>query len=202
VSDTPPPRRRRWFRKRGIDLGDLAVETFAAFLGVFLALSVQNWSNNRQTEQRVGQARAAIRSEIQFNDQLAAQHGRYYEDFIERAKNTKPSRTSRLNGCGSIDGWQGISPMVFLRSAYDTALATGVFSQMGFTESQHIATIYAEQTEVSELSQHMLDYYVQTWSQQEIPCEEVFGDLARNTDRLKTTYDTYLSATPTTGESP
>jgi len=62
--------RRRWFRRRGIDLGDLAIETFAAFLGVFLALAVQNWRDRHDGAIKLEKARTAIRTEISKNREL------------------------------------------------------------------------------------------------------------------------------------
>ncbi len=47
----PASRRRPWFRREPIDLGEVLVETIAVLLGVLIALAIDRW-HEQATEQR------------------------------------------------------------------------------------------------------------------------------------------------------
>lgn len=166
-----PPRRRRWFRRRGIDLGDLAVETFAAFLGVFLALTVQNWRDNYDKREKLDNARTAIHAEIVRNRDLV-------QKKLEYQRRLRDSGAAIINGtlqpvtdasynsndaidqalkksgfefpCGRIPGYVGFGVPSLPHAAFDAAQAAGVVSQMDVAETERIAAAYAAQLEYGQ----------------------------------------------------
>ncbi len=190
----PPPPRRRWFRKRGIDLGDLAVETFAVILGILIALTINNWSTSREKSEHLRQARAAIHDEVRTNREKLAELRDYYTGFISKAE-LQPSFTTLANACQYVDGWHGFQVPIPLSSAYETTLATGLLAQMDFAESRRIAELYAQQKWVTDFINRNLDWYIAVWSRAgaELPCARLFNDEKVIAERQIKVYDDYLA---------
>jgi hypothetical protein len=162
------PRRRRWFRRRGIDLADLAVNSFAAFLGVFIALMVQNWRDDHDKREKLDKARAAIHAEIVRNrDQVRTklEYQRRIRDAGAAIVNgtLQPVADSSYNNseavsaavrksgfelpCGRIPGYTGFGIPSLPHAAFDAAQAAGVVSLMEIEETERIAAAYAAQLE-------------------------------------------------------
>lgn len=193
------PRRRRWFRKRGIDLADLAVNSFAAFLGVFLALMVQNWTSAHDKVQRIIQARQAISRELHLNKATVEKLIQYYDEYEQHAQADTSGISTLNNGCERIEGWNGFEIPVLLRAAYDTSLATGLIGQMDFGDSQLVATVYASQATDLEYLQRNLDWYAQFGTKEKSSCASVFRNSLAVLKTLVKTYDGYFAvAQPTT----
>lgn len=160
------PRRRRWFRRRGIDLADLAVNSFAAFLGVFIALMVQNWRDQRETTLKLREARDAIHDELADNRKRVGDKLVYlrlveknavavingdlqprspFSEISDDALRRAAAKTSFKNACQTIPGYTGFPLPDLTHAAYDSAQGAGVLAKMDFAETRRIARAYAVQ---------------------------------------------------------
>jgi type II secretory pathway pseudopilin PulG len=187
-------RRRTWFHRETISLAEIAVQVFSVVLGILLALGIGNWSANRESAHKIAEAQAAIRAEIRTN-RVALQQTVTYQTDLANAVTAAINSSAPPKRCTDVTSWRGMHTALLLHSAYDNAIAAGVFADMPLAEGQNIAAIYALQERYVTLSDKSLDWAVMKFMNEgeAAGCAGVLGDLSRAGHDLAEHYDAYLS---------
>lgn len=184
--------RRAWFRRETISLAEIAVQVFSVVLGILLAFGIGNWNARRDSAQKVSEAQTAIRAEIQANRLRLQQTFAYQTDLAKavRAAMAGPAPPAR---CTDVPSWRGMQTALLLHSAYDNAIAAGVFASMPLADGQAIAAIYAWQQRYLTYSDKSLDWMVMKFMDEAAGCAGVLSDLSEAGRSLLANYDAYLS---------
>lgn len=138
------PRRRRWFRRAPINLGELAVETIAVVLGILLALWINDWHHQRQQQAAVDEAMKSIRAELSTNRTLLRQHAEHLYGMARRML-ASPSNRGPPRFCPDWDNWNGLNLPPLQDAAYQTSIATQAMANMPFEQAHEVARVYSEQ---------------------------------------------------------
>jgi hypothetical protein len=196
-SDEP----RRWLRIGHLELSDLLVETFSVLLGVLLALLINAWVQKRQTQDKVGEAMASIRQELRTDRETLETLRSYHHQLIGTIDVALKSPHPPLY-CNDLDGWHGIySPFEsqLLRAAYDTATASGVFSDMNFEDTRRVANLYARISSYEAFYAKALDWMIQERVATQAQgfdiqvCRGLLHDLDTSGQKLEQALDDYLN---------
>ena len=190
--------RRAWFHRETISLAEIAVQVFSVVLGILLAFGIGNWSASRQTARKVAEAQAAIRAEIHTN-RAALQQTVAYQSALADSVTAAVNSSAPPKRCTDVASWRGMHTASLLHSAYDNAIAAGVFAEMPLAAGQNIAGVYALQERYLTISDKSLDWGVMKFMDEgeAARCAGVLGDLSRAGLELEQHYDAYLSTTPT-----
>ncbi|MGH8184759.1 MAG: hypothetical protein ACREPH_13970 [Rhodanobacteraceae bacterium] len=156
MPEETPPKRWRWLRREGIDLGDAVVQFFSVLLGVLLALLISQWTHHRQQQAQaraamrqqqaqVDEAMEAIRAELTVNrKQLHESVTHLYAEAKAMgdatANQNKPPRV-----CYEWTGWHAVPVVNITNAAYQTAIATQAMAHMPFQQAEQIAQVYGGQ---------------------------------------------------------
>ena len=185
--------RRAWFHRETISLAEIAVQVFSVVLGILLAFAISNWSASRESTRKVAEAQTAIRAEILANrarlKQTVAYQAGLAKDVRDAANSAAPPRH-----CTDVASWRGMQTALLLHSAYDNAIAAGVFTSMALADGQTIAAIYAWQERYLVYSDKSLDWMVMKFMDESAGCAGVLEDLSEAGRNLLTNYDAYLSS--------
>ncbi|MGA8276814.1 MAG: hypothetical protein WB784_01260 [Rhodanobacteraceae bacterium] len=186
--------RHRWFHRETISLAEIAVQVFSVVLGILLAFGIGNWSESRESARKVAEARTAIRAEIEANRDRLRQTA-VYQANLARTVTAAVDSPAPPGRCTEVAGWRGLQTVLLLHSAYDNAIAAGVFTNMALANGQAIATIYALQERYLLYSNKSLDWLALKFMNEgeAAGCAGVVEDLARAGRNLLKNYDDYLS---------
>ncbi len=191
-SDAAAGPRRAWFHRETISLAEIAVQVFSVVLGILLAFGIGNWSASRESAQKVAEAQTAIRAEIQSNHTSLQKTVVYQTDLAKAIRDAIASATPPKR-CTDVASWRGLQTALLLHSAYDNAIAAGVFTSMPLADGQAIAAIYAWQQRYLTYSDKSLDWMVMRFMDESAGCAGVLLDLSEAGQNLLVNYDTYLS---------
>ena len=191
----PPRRRRRWFRRAPINLGELAVETIAVVLGILLALWINDWQNRRQQQATVDQAMTSIRAELAVNRRLLRHHTEHMYGMTRRMTasplNKGPSRT-----CTDWDEWDGLNLPPLQDAAYQTSIATQALANMPFKQAQEVARVYSEQQLIRKVYEIDGSMLLDRASAPLGFCTDIAVEIGNADMRLSQAYDTLLGPDP------
>jgi hypothetical protein len=147
----PPTRRRRSPRW----LPRVLVESALIVFSVLLALALNEWRSTAAQRQRLEQAVAAVRSELQENRRLVADALAYHERL------SASFAASAEAGAGAPDldvVTQGLlAPARVLRTAWASAQHAGLAAELPYATILQLSTVYAQQEEYETLSRAMLE---------------------------------------------
>ncbi|MFI4970157.1 MAG: hypothetical protein ACHP7D_08110 [Lysobacterales bacterium] len=191
--------RRAWFHRETISLAEVAVQVFSVVLGILLALGIGNWSEGRESARKIGEAQTAIRAEIQANRARLQQTVAYQADLAKAVRAAITSATPPRR-CTDVASWRGMQTALLLHSAYDNAIAAGVFTSMPLADGQTIASVYAWQQRYLTYSDKSLDWMVMKFMDESAAgCAGVLSDLSSAGRNLLANYEAYLSPAAVTG---
>jgi type II secretory pathway pseudopilin PulG len=185
--------RRAWFHRETISLAEIAVQVFSVVLGILLAFGIGNWSASRESARKVAEAQTAIRAEIQAN-RVRLQQTVAYHAGLAKAVSAAATSSAPPKRCTDVASWRGMQTALLLHSAYDNAIAAGVFTSMALADGQTIAAIYAWQERYLIYSDKSLDWMVMKFMDEPAGCAGVVEDLSTAGRDLLVHYDAYLSA--------
>jgi len=144
--EAPPS---RWQRFRPT-LYDLAVETFAVFLGITVALLASQWQEARSERAQAEATRTSILEELQANRAEVVRSHAYHGHLIETMR---PLMAPDQPGPGLQLFDEGfIRPAELLTTAWDVAGTTGTLSYMDYDEVLTFSHLYANQERYEESS--------------------------------------------------
>ena len=187
--------RRAWFHRETISLAEIAVQVFSVVLGILLAFAIGNWSAGREGARKAAEAQTAIRAEILANRARLQQTVAYQASLAEAVRTAVNSPTPPKH-CNDVASWRGMQTALLLHSAYDNAIAAGVFTSMALTDGQNIAATYAWQERYLIYSDKSLDWMVMKFMGEGEPagCAGMLEDLSGAGRILLASYDVYLSS--------
>jgi type II secretory pathway pseudopilin PulG len=188
--------RRAWFHRETISLAEIAVQVFSVVLGILLAFGIGSWNSSRESAHKVAEAQTAIRAEIQANRARLQQTVAYQGSLSKAVRDAMNSPTPPRH-CTDVASWRGMQTALLLHSAYDNAIAAGVFTNMALADGQTIAAVYAWQQRYLVYSDKSLDWMVMKFMDESAGsagCAGVLGDLSEAGRNLMTNYDAYLSS--------
>lgn len=145
----PPRRRRRWFRRAPINLGELAVETIAVIFGILLALAIDDWHQRRQDRAQAEEAMRAMRVELAGNRSQLVRHAQRFAAMAEAMAG--PDKD--LRACFAYNAWTGSSQPMLMDAAYRAAMSTQALSHLPFETARKLSTLYAK----LQYTQHLHD---------------------------------------------
>lgn len=116
--------------------------------GVLLALGLAEWRDSAQQRQRQQVALETIRLEVADNRRAISDRLPYYAEIAATLGELAADEEA---GFSAVPGWRGLMPALLRSSAYDTAVATGVLSELDFALAAKIAHVYALQGIYSDL---------------------------------------------------
>ena len=140
----PASRRRPWFRREPIDLGEVLVETIAVLLGVLIALAIDRWHEQATEQRNVASAVESIRAEIGRNRDAALAHRDHLEAMAGRMEDMHPA-DARPAPCMGQPGWAGVQLPMLMDTAYEVAVATGALSNMPYELASNVGAAYGAQ---------------------------------------------------------
>lgn len=193
--------KRGWLRIGHLELSDLLVETFSVLLGVLLALLINAWVQKRQTQDKVDEAMASIRQELRSDQETLESRRSYHQTLIEGIDTGLKSPHPPAY-CDEVEGWHGIySPFEtqLLHAAYDTATASGVFSDMNFESTRRIASLYASINRYEAFYAKSLDWMIQERVAVQAQgfdvqvCRGLLHDLGSSEKKVEQDLDSYLN---------
>ncbi len=193
--------RRTWFHRETISLAEIAVQVFSVVLGILLAFGIGNWSADRESASKVAEAQTSIRAEILANRTRLRQTVAYQSGLAKAVQAAIGSATPPKR-CTDLPSWHGMQTALLLHSAYDNAIAAGIFTSMALSEGQQIAAIYAWQQRYVVYSDKSLDWMVMKFMDEPAGCAGVLSDLSEAGRNLLTSYDAYLSPAATAAKPP
>src|SRR5437773_4398369 len=136
---------------------NLIFEVALIAVGVFLALSANNW--HEDSEHRA-QAKAALRNfagEMEANRQATQRNRAYHETFARELReflaSKEPANEDRLNK--SVH-FEGMRPVIFEHTAWDLALATQALSYLKPDLAFDISKVYTQQNAFQKLEDSFL----------------------------------------------
>lgn len=144
--DKPPPKRRTWFRREAIDLGDVVVQIFSVVIGILLALFINDWVMQRQQQANVDEAMRAIKVELAANRVQLRAHAKHMFEMAKAMQDSPANRNKPARPCFLWNEWDGIGGLNLTDAAYQTAIATQALANMPFKQAQLVAQIYGWQT--------------------------------------------------------
>jgi len=137
---------------RTIPWGLVGIEALAIFLSVFLAFGVTAWRESRAETATARQAMENFQIEILRNRESVQNqlpyHQRMWDELLRLQREGVPE--TYQEAFRDI-GWRGPSGVVFLRTAWLGAEATGALPLLDFELAGLISTIYASQDDLSSL---------------------------------------------------
>lgn len=184
--------RGTWFHRETISLAEIAVQVFSVVLGILLAFGIGNWSASRESARKVAEAQTAIRAEIQAN-RVRLQQTVAYHAALAKAVSAAANSSAPPKRCTDVTSWRGMQTALLLHSAYDNAIAAGVFTSMALADGQNIAAIYAWQERYLVYSDKSLDWMVMKFMDEPAGCAGVVLDLSTAGRDLLVKYDAYIS---------
>jgi len=215
VPDSSPPQagqqdkstaaapRGSWFRRETISLAEIAIQVFSVVLGILLAWGIGNWSSSRESARKVTEAQAAIRAEIRAN-RARLEQTTVYQAELTKAVQAAAASSAPPKRCTDVPSWRGLQTALLLHSAYDNAIAAGVFTSMELADGQNIAAIYATQERYVVFSNKSLDWMeLKLLDEGEVAaCAGVLLDLSAAGASLVANYDAYLASDPSSTVKP
>ena len=192
--------RRAWFHRETISLAEIAIQFFSVVLGILLAFGIGNWSAARESAGKVAEVQTAIRAEIHTN-RVALQRTVTYQTDLADAVMAAVNSSTPPKRCTDVASWRGMRTASLPHSAYDNAIAAGVFAEVPLATGQRIAAIYALQERYRTFSDKSLDWVVMKFTDEgeSASCADVLGDLSRAGQDLVRHYDAYLSSAASSG---
>lgn len=139
-------------------------ESLLIVFSILLALAVDEWREDRQTQKRVDQALESFAGEIQRNREAVARVLPYHERLQGHFRKLARSGTARsIRDMMSMEGFKGFSPVTFESSAWRTAVATGVLTNLDFKTASLLSRLYTAQDDYAA-SQKMIFGVIQPTS--------------------------------------
>jgi hypothetical protein len=185
-------RRRPWFERAPINLGELAVETIAVVFGILLALWIDDWHQQRQQQATVEQALRAIRGEIATNQRSLREHMAKFKPSADHMLKAPENRNQPPRVCPGWVGWRGLNLPTLLDAAYQTAIATQALANMRFEEAQQVAKVYGAQRSLQHFYDldggMLLDHYPKTLEQ----CAGIILEISRSDAAVDAAYSQEL----------
>jgi hypothetical protein len=127
-------------------LPKVLVESLLIVFSILLALAVDEWREDRQTEKRVAQALESFTGEIQRNRKAVAKVLPYHEllhrHFLELAASGKVR--SAKDFMASKD-FKGFAPVSYESTVWRTAVATGILTDLDFETASRLSRLYTVQ---------------------------------------------------------
>ena len=186
--------RRSMFRREAISVAELGVQTFAVVLGILLALAIDGWRKDRETRESVAAAMSAVHAELEANDHEITQTDERLHKLVDALKIDEKTAATAQKPCNEYDNWNGIGVPVLLDAAWQTTIATQVFSHTDFTRAQTIAEAYGRQHLYIDQRSRVVDLLLRA---EPLPvgfCRGVVEELAALNDNAEAAYAKAIAA--------
>ncbi len=139
----------RWDRLRPT-LYDLAVETFAVFLGITVALLASAWQTRHSEREQAETTRRSIVEELEANRGEVARSHAYHGGLLRTLRPLMPPGQAAPGLDVFNQGF--IRPAEILTTAWDVAGTTGTLAYMDYDEVLAFSHVYAAQRRYDETS--------------------------------------------------
>lgn len=125
---------------------EIVVMVLPVMLGVYLGLLANDWNEERKENQKLENVLKSMEGEILHNQEVVEESLSYFRQLADsiyymKDKSVTPS---------SFSFWQGLNPPLLKNASFQTAMLTGVLTNLDIETLEQLGTSYSLQEDLKE----------------------------------------------------
>lgn len=125
----------------------LFIEVLFLCIGVMIALTADNWREERNNQKLAHNALTHIYGEIDYNREFLSDRISYYETLVQEMDSVialQPAE-DRFRFIAHTPAWRGFNPPILRSSTFEAAIASQAMQHMEFNITDQLSRVYSFQ---------------------------------------------------------
>lgn len=125
---------------------EIVVMVLPVMLGVYLGLLANDWNEERKENQKLENVLKSMEGEILHNQEVAEESLSYFRQLADSIYHLEDKSVTP----SSFSFWKGLNPPLLKNASFQTAMLTGVLTNLDIETLEQLGTSYSLQEDLKE----------------------------------------------------